>query len=121
YPDGMVVVGDRVEVLERVHELLDQIEATKGVTWVVQVLVISMGKTTERRLGLDRAPTFNLSAAFASASGGVGGSTMSAAAALNALVEASFYDADVSVDADPVLLCTDGSEVTFVRGRTVPI
>ena len=43
--DGLVVVGDRVEVLQRIEALIEQIDRTEVVTWVVQLYVAELTRS----------------------------------------------------------------------------
>ena len=121
FSDGLLVVGDRVEVLSRLNDLLDQVEGAPSATWVVQVLWVGVSRQKLRELGLDQSPTLTLAANFAlsSAAGPAGAAT--ATEALSSLVRASWQDDGVEVFADPLLLCMDGSKVSYVRGQQVPV
>jgi len=52
YPDGLVVVGNKVSVLQRVNEMLDQIEQAGVSTWAVQVYFLTISRDMENKLGL---------------------------------------------------------------------
>ena len=69
YQDGLLVVGDTVEVLGRVNELLDSIEATDSPTWVVQYHVVSWSDSSLRDFGFDVRPAADVALAFGAASG----------------------------------------------------
>ena len=87
--DGIVIVGDTVEVLAKVNELLDGIESAPLDGWVVQFHIISIGDTASRELGLDVVPALELSASLAAASAGSVADTLNASAALTGVLRAS--------------------------------
>ncbi len=53
FKDGLVVVTDTVEVLNRVADLLESVEAAEAVTWVVQMHVVQPHGPGYPDLGLD--------------------------------------------------------------------
>ena len=42
YDDGVMVIGDRVDVLERINSLLDDLEAVRSPTFVAQLHIVSL-------------------------------------------------------------------------------
>lgn len=127
YPDGLVVVGDRVEVLQRVSEIIDEVEDSEAPSWVVQLYVVSLGERKARELGVDVQPGLELSYLLAS-SGGDPASLVKAATSgfnvsgsLDAVLQASLERSGVEVMADPLMLIADGAEARFVRGDSIPI
>lgn len=122
YPDGLVVVSDRVEVLGRVSELLDSVEAAPSDTWVVQLFLIQSNEGDEGEFGVDVRPVADLSASFLAASSlGDVQSAGSVAGSLSALLRASRTQTGLEVIADPLLLILDGSSGEFADGQRVPI
>lgn len=121
YPDGLCVVGDKVEVLERVNELFDRIESADAGTWVVQFFLLSISDTDERALALDVTPAASLSAAVASAPIDKLRSTGAASATLTALLHAVDSSGTSHVVATPLLLVADGGSGSVVRGQTIPV
>lgn len=140
--DGLTVVADRVEILQRVESMIRQIEASPSVTWVVQFHLLSVRDDAVNELGLDVVPALELSAKLAalSSSSGASGAVTSAAAAaaaaasstpqksgadltggLDAMLKASATSDVVEVMAEPLLLCVDGSVGTWKRGERIPV
>lgn len=121
--DGVFVVSDRVEVLRRIGEALEQLEAMGSSCWAVQLYVVSLTDDMERDLGLDVAPKVNLAAVMAGASGGLsapaGGA--SAVTSLDVTLRAVAKNERGSLLADPLLLLVDGVEGKLTRGREVPV
>ena len=68
HEDGLVIVGDRVEVLARVVELLDRIERADTSSWVVQLHLVQLSDRALADWGLDVEPAADIGLAFASAS-----------------------------------------------------
>jgi len=125
YPDGLVVVGDTVEVLQRVAELLDKIEAAETATWVVQLYLVSLAEKELRQLGLDLKPAVDVSATFAAASQGLTVGTPHVAThlagGLGAVLKAARARSSGAIVAEPLFLLGDGGKASFVRGDRVPI
>ena len=127
FTDGVLVVGDRVEVLQRVEELLSRIEAVESACWVVQLYLVSITENDAKTLGLDVQPALEMAATFASvSSSGVSAATSltsgtHAAGALTALLKASREARGASVVAQPLFVIVDGGKGSFSRGQRVPI
>jgi type II secretory pathway component HofQ len=68
YSDGLLVVGDRVRVLQRIHSMLDQVEASQSNTWIVQIHIISTNEGFSRELGFKTETSLELASAFAQGS-----------------------------------------------------
>lgn len=126
YDDGVVVVGDRVEVLQRVEELLERLEAVESACWVMQLYLVSLSENDQRELSLNAQPALDIAAnlAAASASGGVGVTTaqkIAANGALSAVMKATRTKRGSRTVAEPLFVLVDGAEGKFNRGQRVPI
>jgi hypothetical protein len=131
FDDGLVVVGDTVEVLQRVNELLDGIDAAPSWSWVVQLEIISFDISKTRDLGLDVTPAADLtlklaqaaaqpaSALGAIARGVQGGEALNMS--INAVFQAARENRDVHMEAEPLLLVVDGETASVSKGVQVPI
>lgn len=122
YGDGLVVVADRVEVVSRVREMLDAIEAAPADSWVVQLHLISMRNRDATRLGFDVQPSAEIAATFAQVSGGnnnVGELKLNAA--FNAVLQAESDSETVEVLTDPMFVMLDGETARVADGDRVPI
>jgi type II secretory pathway component GspD/PulD (secretin) len=120
FADGVCVVSDTVEVLARVTELLDGVEAAPAVTWVVQLYVVSVAESRMKDLGLDITPLADLSVKVAL------GSVASAVSSdvnlkLNAVLQAARENKGMRMECEPLLLCSVGREATVTKGNEVPI
>lgn len=124
YSDGLVVVADRVEVLERVGELCDAIEAAPLGAWVVQAYIVSVGSGDRVKLGLDVTPALDVAYTVAVSgelrSVDVTG-TLTGAGGLHALLHAVRESSESRVVAEPLLLMGDGEEGSFISGERVPV
>jgi len=121
------VVGDRVEVLTRLHDLFDQVERSPIPVWAVQVHLVSLSATDARDLGFDVTPALDVSVAFAA------GSTTAAAGAvpgvanahlsggLDSVLRVARRDEGNSLIAEPFALLRDGGEAVAVFGEQVPV
>lgn len=128
YSDGVVVCADRVEVLQRVTELLDNLEAVEVACWVVQLYLVSLSENQEKEFGLDVVPAVEVAADFAAASSSglptglaAVGSASSATAALNAVLKASRRAEGSRLVAEPLFVLIDGGSGSFERGKRIPI
>jgi len=118
--DGVVVVGDTVEVLAKVAELLDGIEAAPIDTWVVQFDLVSINEESQQTLGLDLVPALEISAMVAAGSqGALNGWDINAG--LDGLLQAERTDAGVEILAKPTFLMVDGARARHSNADTVPI
>lgn len=70
YSDGLLVVGDRVRVLQRINAMLDQVESSEANTWVIQLYLISIQDTLSRELGVETTTALDIAATFATSGGG---------------------------------------------------
>ena len=129
YDDGLLVVGDRVEVLQRVHELLDRIESSASVCWCIQLYLVSLGNSDLTDLGLDVEPTLNVAYTFATASNSLGAASAASSAVkgatlnggLSAILKAAKQRKGVAIQAEPLFTLIDGGEAEFIRGDKVPV
>ena len=127
YADGLVVVGDRVEVLQRVQELIDGIENAPAVSWVVQMHVVTITDSDLKELGLEVEPAAELAYTFSAASGGsvVGGVSDETAAKLKAglsgVLKVAREKGRSNVLAEPVFVLLDGGQAKYSKGQRVPI
>lgn len=133
-PDGLVVIGDRLEVVERLVEMFDRLEKAPSVVWCVQLHVISMSDRDLLDFGLDVHPALELAAGYANLSNvtkdltlgvaqgirGEGGASV-ADASLSAVLRATRERATMRIVADPLFTCVDGSAATVTRGLKIPV
>ena len=117
YDDGLVVVGDRVEVLHRVAELLDRVESAGADSWVVQLHMISTREADMSSFGLDVTPALDVAATFAAASNGAGpDGALNMGGALSAILEAERTSEAVDIVAAPLFVLVDGGTAELADG-----
>jgi type II secretory pathway component GspD/PulD (secretin) len=130
FGDGVVVVGDRVEVLQRVEELLTRLEAVESACWVMQLYLVSLSESDQRELSLNAQPAIDLAATLAAssaASTATGGAVnlasqnVAATGALSAVLKASRDSRTSRTVAEPLFVLVDGASASFNRGQRVPI
>ncbi|MBL9095265.1 MAG: hypothetical protein JNL96_28860 [Planctomycetaceae bacterium] len=124
FTDGLLVVGDRVEVLQRISELIDQVEAAEAAAWVVQLYVVSLTSDDVMSLGLDVLPALEVAATVASASnGGLANLTPNASlkGGLDVVMKAARERSSVSIVGEPLFLLVDGETSHLGSGQRVPI
>lgn len=123
FSDGLCVIGDRVEVLARLDDVLTQVEQAETATWVVQLHLVSLADAARRDLGFDARPSLDVAATFAKASSGVVApeSALALRAGLDAVLRVAADDNQASLVAEPLYFLGDGTESEFARGQRVPI
>ena len=114
---GIVMVGDQVEVLERIHQLLDDLASIEVGSWVVQLHAISISDEARISLGFDVRPAADLAALIRTG----GARSFSAGAALNALLEAEQERYGVHVEASPLFVLIEGVQATHASTSEVPV
>lgn len=118
---GLVVTSDRVEVLGRVNEMLDQIEAAPSESWVIQLHLISMSDLQSHELGIDIDPTAELAMTFARASSGDVTNAVQLGAVLSAALRMSRSTDAVRVMAEPLMTLVDGGTATHRDVQSIPV
>jgi len=127
FPDGLLVCGDRVEVLERIRDLLDRVEASGAESWAVQLYLISLSESKATELGINSQPLIELSYSLATKSNGLGISTTTPddikklTNALTSVLKASATSQDIRIVAQPLFLLLDGESSKFSSGVSIPI
>ena len=122
FADGLVVVGDTVEVLKRVNEMLDLVESSDAPVWIVQLHLVSYSRQAADELGVNVEPAAKAGLAFATGSmAGAMDSGLSLSASLDAVLQIAFRRDDVSVTAAPMFLLCDGTKAEFVQGDRIPL
>lgn len=122
FADGLLVVGDTVEVLKRVDEMLSALEGTEAPCWIVQLHIVGYTQDAADDLGINIEPAARAGIAFATGSAaGAMESGLNVTASLDAVLRVAHTRSDVSVTASPMFLLCDGSTGEFVQGDRVPI
>lgn len=132
--DGLVIVGDRVEVLERLHEVFDRLEQAPSVLWAVQLHVVSMTDSDLHDFGFDVKPALELAVGYAELSNvtrslvsgvmqGVRGEGGQSAVdmSLSAVLRAARERSSIRIVADPLFTMIDGETATMVKGSSIPV
>ena len=120
YPDGLVVVGDRVEVIQRVSEMLDRVEKAGSETWVVQLYVLEKNSSDTSDIGVDIVPAAELAASLATASGSFTHPlTGKASASLDATLRAALAKSRAKIVTSPMFLLADGGQTKFTSGKQI--
>lgn len=122
FSDGLIVVGDTVEVLGRIDDMIDQVEAAETSVWVVQLHLISYSRNAADELGINVEPAAKAGLAFASGSAlGRASASWELATSLDAVLQVAYARDDVAVTAAPMFIVSDGEKASFVQGDRVPI
>ena len=114
YDDGLVIVGDKVEILQRVAELIEGIETAPADSWFVQLYLLSFHDDELLNYGVDLALDASLEAGFLGTESVKGGF-------LTAALSASQDSKLVTLLSSPFFVVADGSTASYVSGQNVPI
>lgn len=118
--DGLVVVGDTVEVCTRIDQVFDEVESSPVPMWVVQLHLVAVSEEAAREIGVETTPSAVFAATMA-ASQGTTTLLSSAAVSVRAALSLSDERADVQRVAEPMFLVADGSEVRWQSGERIPV
>lgn len=121
FEDGLVVVADRVEVLQRVHEMLDRVEASSTDTWVIQFSIISLVDSDLKRLGFQVEPLIDVAASFGAGSGVGVVKAASLTAGLSAVLDVARESSSSRIVGEPLVIIGDGRTANLTDGRKIPI
>lgn len=123
FNDGVLVMGDTVEVLRRVAEVLDQYEAIETPVWIVQLHLVSFTSAAAHELGVDLEPAARVGLAMAAGSAVAAASNLAlnVDATLDAVLQIANNRDDVKVTAAPMFLLIDGEDSSFTQGDRVPV
>ncbi len=120
YDDGLVVIGDTVEVLRRVAEMLDGIDSAPSNSWVVQMFIVDLRDELSETFGVDASLDGELALNLAESTRS-GNSYAAANGVLNAIIKADRQRSNISTIARPMFVLMDGSSSKFTSGQRVPI
>lgn len=121
FDDGLVVVTDTVEVLSRIAEMLEQVEAAEAVTWVVQLHVVQLTRRDIKDLGMDVVPALEVAATLGDASSGkLLSLETDLTASLKSVLQFANEKGQGGIVAEPMFLLVDGQEAKLNRTRRVP-
>lgn len=122
FTDGLVVVADRVQVLDKIHRLLDEIQSAPADSWVVQLHIINISDRASREIGLDVEHLVELSANLAAGSAIPDTvSNWDVGAALTGTIRAASTASDSTILSEPLFVLLDGETATINQGERVPI
>lgn len=121
YGDGVLVVSDRAAVLERVRDLVGELQRAQAGTWVVQLQLVAVRDADALAASIGAGGSAELSATIASASAGGPQSQHVARATVAAIAELSGSMDRSAIVADPVFLLRDGGSARVDDGLEVRI
>lgn len=119
--DGVVVVTDQNEVLQRVEGVIDSLESSKLVAWVVQLYIVQISEKDIRDLGIDATPAASIAYSLAAATKGGSVSVGKIEASFDALIRADDSGSSNHLMAEPLFTLSDGERASFNRGDVIPI
>jgi len=116
YPDGMCLVGDRVEVINKIDELLNSIQAIPADSWVVQYYVLSVTEGHEKELGVDISSSLDLAFTLHNGEADILNNGL-----LSALIRAEKSTTLIDMVAQPLMAMLDGKQATFNNGEILRV
>lgn len=119
-PDGLVIVADRAQVLVRISDMFDQVEASSSDSWVCQLHIIALSRNQFQQAGFEVKPVLDVATTFALTSGASAGS-VALTGGLDAILRVARSGDAASVLAEPMVILGDGRTATLNDGRRVPI
>ena len=114
YDDGLAVVGDKVEILQRVAELFDGIEQAPCDAWFIQFFLFSFHNENLLEYGVDLSLDASLAVRIFDGADVKSGF-------LTAALKASHDDKLVTLVSNPFFVLADGYNAGYVSGQNVPI
>ena len=130
FSNGLLVVGDRIDSLSKIEDMLNQLENQTSPVWSVQLLEVVYTDEAAELFQLDVKPSVDLAAAYAAgpALGAAAlphaafrGGDVSALVGVTALLEASKMDSGVSIAGRALFLLADGETGSLRNGERLPI
>ena len=116
YPDGTVIFADRVEVLEKANELLDQLNALDANVWLVQLYIADSRRRSHRETGMDTTLELDITTALTKSA-----SSLEYAAKARSILKATIEEGTNQILAQPLFLLLDGTPATLSSVEKVPI
>ena len=116
FDDGNIVVSDKLEVVRRVEQFIDQLNAQVGTTWVVQFYVIEVGKNVATSIGIDGDFAVSVATGFDAIS-----SSTEFQGEARAAFRADVETGALKLVARPLFLLVEGQENVISRFQRVPI
>lgn len=120
YDDGLVVIGDRLQLVSRIASLLDEIEKNEGAVWAVQLWLVSISSGDVLDIGVDVAPSLDVAVAFAEGSAS-GMASTALSGGLSAILEAAEEQTGAEMVMEHMALMRDGVEHAFFEGQQFPV
>ena len=117
FADGLLIVGEKVRNLQKIHDMLDLVESTESDTWILQLHIISLQDTLTNELGFNTSTSLDIATTFANN----GGYSTTAAGALSAILRAAQESNRADIIAQPMMLLMDGDRARFQDGETIPV
>ncbi len=111
---GVVVLVDRVEVIQNVQAMIEQVACVDVPTWVIQVYIIETDKSYMREIGLDSTQTAKLS--YTLGKGIQSGLT----GEVEGIFKSSMSRSKGKILLSPMMLVSDGQEVVLHSGDEIP-
>ena len=120
-PDGLLLVSDGVDILQRVHDFVRQLRQQESPTWVVQLYLVTSTERNARSLGINVDHLVRYSYNYATGSGMASDALEKLDASLDAVLVASYERAETKVEARPLLLLSDGERGRIRNGQRYPV
>ena len=121
FEDGTVVVGDSVEVIRRVHEILDSINREHVSTWYVQLIIITKQLQDEHGHGVRINDEINLTKIIADAASRNISVRLLAERYINAVVKLTATSEYVSISQTPAVIVNGAATARIESSDNIPV
>ncbi|QQE12322.1 hypothetical protein JD969_02275 [Planctomycetota bacterium] len=121
FPDGTVVVGDTVEVIRRVNEIIRTINKQHIATWYVQLIVITKQMKDERGYGISINDEINLTKLIADAASRNISVSLLAERYINAAIKMSANSEFITISQTPAVIVNGATVARIECSDNIPV
>ena len=118
---GLLIVSDRIEVIQRLHGMLDQIEQTPYRAWSVQCYMVVLSDRDARQLGFDPVQVGSLSASIGRAVKRSAEGRWAASVGFESVIRAEMSQSQSRTVIAPSIVVAEGQTGRWQSGQTTPV
>ena len=119
-PGGIVVIGDRVELLRRIDDMFNQIESAPANSFCVQLFVLSVSDNYLCNVGLDSNFSMDMTYNITKASSSID-SSFALNGVLSSMLNADKTDSSIRTVTRPTFFVQDGVDASFHSGEKIKV
>lgn len=121
HDDGLLIVGDRVNVLQRVAELLERIESAGADSWVIQLVMADRYHHRDADIGGGVNPTADVAYNFAAASSNNFTGSFNGGVNIEAAFRAVLNRSNKKAVFSPLIVVAEGAKAGYRSGQQLPV